>query len=336
MENKPETALTNLTKSASELMPIPVPEIKNQIQAIQQMMKDVMKEGMDGHYGKVPGCGDKKVLLKAGAEKLVLLFRFAPTYEVKTELFPDNPGHREYSVKCILTNINTGKVWAEGLGSCSTMESKYRYRDDSKLIETGNLVPKTYWESRDIKEIGGPGHIAKKDESGRWMIYIKESSGKIENPDIADTYNTVLKMAKKRALVDAVITATATSDIFTQDLDENFQVETTETKSAATTKAPPEHQAPPKHEPQQISDANYEPIPPSETVKLPTPKPANPLTPEEKQELDFMCAILAKDEKMSVKDWKNANIKGIPVEIAVETVNRLYNERNKKFAGVTE
>ncbi|MBP7152702.1 MAG: hypothetical protein KBA43_08580 [Paludibacteraceae bacterium] len=322
MENE-----TALTKSASELMPIPVSEIKNQIQAIQQMMKDVMKEGMDGHYGKVPGCGDKKVLLKAGAEKLVLLFRFAPTYEVKTESFPDNPGHREYSVKCILTNINTGKVWAEGLGSCSTMESKYRYRDDSKLIETGNLVPKTYWESRDIKEIGGPGHVAKKDESGRWMIYIKESSGKIENPDIADTYNTVLKMAKKRALVDAVITATATSDIFTQDLDENYQVETT---AKPEPKAPPEHQAP------QVSDANYEPIPPSETVKLPTPKPANPLTPEEKQELDFMCAILAKDEKMSVKDWKNANIKGIPVEIAVETVNRLYNERNKKFAGVTE
>jgi hypothetical protein len=27
--------------------------------------------------------------------------------------------------------------------------------------------------------------------------------GRVENPDIADTYNTVLKMAKKRAQVDA-------------------------------------------------------------------------------------------------------------------------------------
>ena len=33
-------------------------------------------------------------------------------------------------------------------------------------------------------------------------------------------YNTVLKMAKKRALVDAVLTATAASDIFTQDLED--------------------------------------------------------------------------------------------------------------------
>jgi hypothetical protein len=41
-----------------------------------------------------------------------------------------------------------------------------------------------------------------------------------ENPDIADTYNTVLKMAKKRAHVDAMITATAASDIFTQDVED--------------------------------------------------------------------------------------------------------------------
>ena len=33
-----------------------------------------------------------------------------------------------------------------------------------------------------------------------------------------DVANTVLKMAKKRAFVDAVLTATASSDIFTQDL----------------------------------------------------------------------------------------------------------------------
>ncbi len=43
---------------------------------------------------------------------------------------------------------------------------------------------------------------------------------KLENDNPADDYNTVLKMAKKRALVDAVLTATAASDIFTQDLED--------------------------------------------------------------------------------------------------------------------
>lgn len=37
-------------------------------------------------------------------------------------------------------------------------------------------------------------------------------------------YNTILKMAKKRAFVDAVLTATAASDIYTQDLDDDDSV----------------------------------------------------------------------------------------------------------------
>ena len=41
---------------------------------------------------------------------------------------------------------------------------------------------------------------------------------KIENEDIADVYNTVLKMAKKRAHVDATLTVTGAGDLFTQDL----------------------------------------------------------------------------------------------------------------------
>jgi len=36
----------------------------------------------------------------------------------------------------------------------------------------------------------------------------------------ADLANTILKMAKKRALVDAVLTATAASDVFAQDLED--------------------------------------------------------------------------------------------------------------------
>jgi hypothetical protein len=39
-----------------------------------------------------------------------------------------------------------------------------------------------------------------------------------ERSDIADVYNTVLKMAKKRALVDATLTVTGAADLFTQDL----------------------------------------------------------------------------------------------------------------------
>jgi len=52
------------------------------------------------------------------------------------------------------------------------------------------------------------------------MIVRVEDGGKAENPDIADVYNTVLKIAKKRAHVDAIITVTAASDIFIQDVED--------------------------------------------------------------------------------------------------------------------
>jgi hypothetical protein len=44
--------------------------------------------------------------------------------------------------------------------------------------------------------------------------------GRIENPDVADVYNTCLKMAKKRAHVDATLSALAVSDAFTQDIED--------------------------------------------------------------------------------------------------------------------
>jgi hypothetical protein len=43
---------------------------------------------------------------------------------------------------------------------------------------------------------------------------------RVEVPDIGDSYNTILKMAKKRAYIDAILSATAASDIFTQDLED--------------------------------------------------------------------------------------------------------------------
>jgi hypothetical protein len=61
--------------------------------------------------------------------------------------------------------------------------------------------------------------------AGQWAWVKYQDAARQENPDIADVYNTVLKMAKKRALVDATITACAASDIFTQDMEEGHEEE---------------------------------------------------------------------------------------------------------------
>ena len=57
-----------------------ISELVNQVALIQQAMKSVMKE--KEHYDIIPGCGKKQTLLKPGAEKLGLLFRLSPSYEI--------------------------------------------------------------------------------------------------------------------------------------------------------------------------------------------------------------------------------------------------------------
>lgn len=197
-----------------------------QVRHIQQILKNVMKKGT--HYGTIPGCGDKPTLLKPGAEKLCFTFRMSPTYPVieRTDL---PGGHREVNIVCELAHISTGNVLGQGVGCCSTMEGKYRYRTQA----TDREVPQVYWETRDPNALGGPQFTTKK-VNGTWMI-----SERIEHDNPADYFNTVLKMAKKRALVDAALTATAASDIFTQDIEDMPEVIPGKAKADATQSTPP-------------------------------------------------------------------------------------------------
>ena len=196
-----------------------VQQVLGQVALIQQIMGAAMKDGE--HYGKIPGCGDKPTLLKPGAEKLCLTFRLAPTYDVEERAV--DRSHREYRVLCTLSSILTGAFIGQGLGICSTMEARYRFRQGA-AEPTDQPVPRAYWDLRGEDPakaqelIGGKGFTVKKVDGKGWLI--AKSVEKVENDNPADTYNTVLKMAKKRALVDAVLTATAASDIFTQDLED--------------------------------------------------------------------------------------------------------------------
>jgi hypothetical protein len=64
--------------SVSAMPPFGVTEIRQRIQAVQEVMRGVMKEGT--HFGTIPGT-PKPSLWKAGAEVLCLTFRLAPILE---------------------------------------------------------------------------------------------------------------------------------------------------------------------------------------------------------------------------------------------------------------
>jgi len=221
---------------------------------IEEVAQKVMRENV--HYGKIPGCGDKPTLLKPGAEKLAVTFRLSPSYEVE-EKEMDN-GHRQFNVTCRLVSIVTGAFIGAGVGSCSTMESKYRFRAGAGEL-TGVPVPKSYWDTRKtnpgqavkiLKDaankagIDGDKFGTKKNDAGMWEI--TTHGEKVEHDNPADYYNTCLKMAKKRAMVDGILSCTAASDVFTQDIEElveNGVMTPKETPKAATQQRQPEPQA---------------------------------------------------------------------------------------------
>lgn len=188
------------------------------VQLVQHVMQAIMKE--DTHFGaSFPG-DTKKNLLKPGADALCLAFKLCPDFIVQ-EVDLGN-GHRNFTVTCQLKTQGAGILVATGVGSCSSMESKYRWRNDKrKCPQCGQpFIIKG-------KEEYGGGWLCWKSKGGcgaTWPdgaeVIEKQPVGKVENTDPADVWNTCLKIAKKRAFVDATITATAASDMFTQDLED--------------------------------------------------------------------------------------------------------------------
>ncbi len=218
MENQSSTALAiNKPADLAQFGEMSVASIVARKKKINEVMKEVMRDGE--HFGRIPGV-EKPSLLKAGAEVLATTFGLAPTFKItQTDLAS---GHREYQIVCTLHHIATGAVVGEGVGSCSTMESKYRWRNGG----------------RQCPECGRDAIIKSKFDDAGWFCFEKKGGcgakfplntpgiddqklGRTENPDIADTYNTVLKMAKKRAQVDCTLTAVGASDILTQDVEDN-------------------------------------------------------------------------------------------------------------------
>jgi hypothetical protein len=209
-----ETGATALVvPQAGELS---VQQVIDQAAKIQEVMHAIMKR--DEHFGIIPGT-KKPSLLKAGAEKLCLVFRLDPQYSIIEKSDGD---HLTVFSTCTLYHIPTGNRMGSGMGSCSTKEQKYAYRQSNRacprcgaetVFKDKKGVGYYCWDKK-----GGCGAQLKDAES--IALIEEQNTGRVPNPDIADQYNTVLKMANKRSLIAAVLNVTAASDLFTQDLED--------------------------------------------------------------------------------------------------------------------
>jgi len=177
----------------------------------------------DIHFGVIPGCGDKPTLYKPGAEKINMTFMMSPEIEV-TDLSTED----EIKYRVIVRLLSRdGTFLGEGIGECSSNEDKYKWRkaicdEEYAMFEKegkARVKHKEYWD---------------KDTRAKKSYIVKQVR---MNP--ADVGNTIIKIAKKRGFVDAILTVTAASDIFTQDI-EDLPPEYTGAKEHNSTPASPQ------------------------------------------------------------------------------------------------
>jgi hypothetical protein len=158
----------------------------------------------DTHFGTIPGTKVPS-LYKPGAEKIMATFRLSAEPEVE-DLSDDDQVRYRVKVKIL---SSSGIVVGFGIGECSSNEEKYKWR--------AAVCPEEFAEAP-------PTRKREKWVKGKWdersRSYGKAYKIQQVRTEPADLANTILKMAKKRGLIDGVLTATAASDIFTQDIED--------------------------------------------------------------------------------------------------------------------
>ena len=193
------------------------------LRVFASFVKDQMKEGID--YITLPGT-NKKCLAQPGAQKTALFFNAYPQYEIQTLQIDPATGHVEFVIVCRLHHRQSRETIGEGWGSCSTMEGRYRFR------KAGRVCPQCGAESiiTGKKEYGG-GFICFAKKGGCGAKYrsddtriLDQPEGQVENDNLWDVRNTVLKMGCKRAFVAACITIGCLSEMFTQDMEEPYNL----------------------------------------------------------------------------------------------------------------
>lgn len=152
---------------------------------------------------KLFGRGRKPTLLDPGAGKLIGFFQCRPKHRILERFYSkDEEGFEtiRYILAAELIFEKLGIVVAEGVGSCTSDEVRYKYRwyYSSELRNMG-------YKENEIKALP-------QRKRGQSPVF------RARNPEIPDLDNTIFKMAAKRAEVDAALQLPGVAAVFTQDI----------------------------------------------------------------------------------------------------------------------
>jgi len=158
-----------------------IEQTKRSLALLQTLIWDVLKKDRDyGHIKGIPG----QFLWDPGASQIINAFNCAPGQR-RIIHFVDDGQKTAIILEVPLVNRATGQEVASGIGAASTQETKHKYR----------------W-------VGNPEEWGYTGEAIKTLKQrVDEETGAIEyripNPEHSELINTIVKMASKRAEVDA-------------------------------------------------------------------------------------------------------------------------------------
>lgn len=227
------------------------------VERAARIKRAIMVENED--YGLIPGT-NKPSLLKPGAEKLALAYGLTGSFshEIKYGDGDVAPPLTVVVDSYLHLGGSDGPVVAQGMGMASSWEKRYRWRKGGRVCpdcsKSGVIFTKgrggQWWHPSDAKPDGGCGANFAADDTR----LVNQEIGDIENPDPYELGNTLLKMAEKRAYVDAVLRATASSGLFTQDMEADEG--DGQPATGASQRPPVAHSTPPPRAPLTIRTGN--------------------------------------------------------------------------------
>jgi hypothetical protein len=185
-------------------------EARAQDQALRAAMQAVLTEGTD--YGTIPGT-DKPSLYKPGAEKLLQWFGFGHRME-RAETERDGGSRVGVTYRCTVI-----KAMPDGREITVAVCEGYAGYDEERFFSTAEDAR----AKAERKERANASRYERPVNKGKWE-HITD--------DYRAPWNSVIKMAQKRALVGAALQATSASTLFTQDMEDAPRQDSPEASAA--------------------------------------------------------------------------------------------------------
>lgn len=186
MEN--EITIVNSTSLIEQTTSNALIEKSKAFNEFKEFLKNDLKDGVD--FGKIPSV-EKPCLFKAGGEKIQLYLGLTPQYKLL---------HREF----VPNQVRKDKVWND-------VTKKYQEVETVRNYYCWEWSCELWHGSVKVAEGVGMGNT----EEDKYVSQYKGA----KTPD--SLANTVMKISKKRAFMDAIIGVSGVSDIFTQDLEDS-------------------------------------------------------------------------------------------------------------------